>query len=176
MQFSVGDKVVHPYHGAGQITGLERKELLDEAKRYFVIDIPSHELTVWIPRSKMEQVGIRPAMSRAKFDGIMDTLQSRPQPLPEDYRDRQEEVWEKLKTGRTTQIAEVVRDLTWHKELAHLTKKDQEYLNRGREMLSAEMALVSGTDAEDVEARLDTVLMAAVARLQIEGESQAPIH
>ena len=59
MQFSVGDKVVHPYHGAGQITGLERKELLDEAKRYFVIDIPSHELTVWIPRSKMEQVGIR---------------------------------------------------------------------------------------------------------------------
>jgi CarD family transcriptional regulator len=176
MQFSVGDRVVHPYHGAGQITGLERKELLDEVKRYFVIDIPSRDLTVWIPQSKMEQVGIRPAVLRARFDRIMDTLQSQPQPLPEDYRDRQEEVWKKLKTGRTIQVAEVVRDLTWHRELAHLTKKDQEYLNRGLEMLSAEMALVGGTDVADVEKRIDTVLMAAVARLQIEGESQALVH
>ncbi|HSR33941.1 MAG TPA: CarD family transcriptional regulator [Anaerolineae bacterium] len=39
MQFSVGDKVVHPYHGPGRITSVERRELLAGAKRYYVIEM-----------------------------------------------------------------------------------------------------------------------------------------
>lgn len=176
MQFSVGDKVVHPYHGAGQITGLERKDLLEGAKRYFVIEIPARELTVYIPRGKMETIGIRPAMSQAKYQRIMDTLQDQPRELPEDYRERQEEVWEKLKTGRANMIAEAVRDLTWHEEQAHLTKKDKDYLKRGLEFLSNEMALVAEMDVASVEERIDNALMAAVARLRPDGDGQTLVH
>jgi RNA polymerase-interacting CarD/CdnL/TRCF family regulator len=39
MQYSVGDKVVHPHHGPGRIARVEQRELLDGIKRYYVIEI-----------------------------------------------------------------------------------------------------------------------------------------
>ncbi|MFX1266095.1 MAG: hypothetical protein ACFFH0_11985, partial [Promethearchaeota archaeon] len=90
-------------------------------------------------------------------------LRSAPRCLPQDYKERQADVWEQLRTGRVMQIAEVVRDLAWHKELEHLTRKDTEYLERGRRYLAAEMALVSGTEVSDMEQRIETILDMAMA-------------
>ena len=39
MGFSVGDKVMHPKFGAGQITGEEHRELVDGFKHYYVIKV-----------------------------------------------------------------------------------------------------------------------------------------
>jgi CarD family transcriptional regulator len=163
MQFSVGDKVVHPHHGPGLIVSMERKELLDGKKRYYVIEIPTKELTVYVPRRAVDQVGVRPAMSQARLAIVLDRLESKPLNLPEDYKERQEAVWEKLKPGRAMQTAEVVRDLSWHKERAHLTRKDSELLARGTRWLAAEMALVSGADISDVEQTIETALAVAMA-------------
>jgi CarD family transcriptional regulator len=163
MQFKVGDKVVHPHHGPGRITGLERKEFLEEAKSYFVINIPTSDLTVYVPRNKMEQIGVRMAMRQAKFGHVMETLRSKPHRLPADYKERQEEIWEKLRTGRALPIAETVRDLTWHKQYDHLTKKDTEYLRRGRELLASEMAMSTGSQVADMEARIDAALVTSMA-------------
>ncbi len=164
MQFAVGDKVVHPHHGPGRIKALERKEFLDEAKPYFVIEIPGPDLTVYVPRKKMEQLGVRRAMRRAKLTRVLETLRSRPLRLPQDYKERQEEVWEKIRTGQAILIAEAIRDLTWHKEREHLTKKDMDYLRRGRERLAAEIALVSEGDLEEADERIDAALETALAR------------
>ena len=59
MEFSVGDKVVHPHHGPGRIAGVERREFLDGAKRYYVIEIPTKDLTVYVPWRKVDQAGVR---------------------------------------------------------------------------------------------------------------------
>jgi RNA polymerase-interacting CarD/CdnL/TRCF family regulator len=46
-------------------------------------------------------------------------------------------------------LAKVVRDLTWHRERAHLTKIDADLLKEGWDLLAAEMALVSGVEISD---------------------------
>ncbi|MBN1658428.1 MAG: hypothetical protein JXA93_08515 [Anaerolineae bacterium] len=158
MHFSVGDKVVHPSYGPGEIVGVERKALSDEAKRYYVIEIPACELTVYVPWRTAGDVGVRPAMSGDKRSRMIDTLRTRPELLPDDYRERQEQVWAKLRTGRVLLIAQVVRDLTWHRMREHLTKKDNEYLEKARARLAGEMALVSGVDPDDAEQTIDAVL------------------
>jgi CarD family transcriptional regulator len=158
MQFSVGDKVVHPHHGPGQVVGVEQKEIIEESKRYYVIEIPAQELTIYVPRRKVESVGVRPAMSRDKLARVLDTLRAYAPELPEDHKERQELIWEKLKTGEVLDIAEVVRDLLWHKKRAHLTKKDTDYLDRGRKRLAAEMALVSEMDLDDADKMIDDML------------------
>ena len=163
MQFSVGDKVVHPHHGPGQITGVEHRELLDGKKRYYVIEIPVTELTVYIPRCKVDEVGVRPAMARATVPRVLSKLRSRPHRLSEDFKQRQEAVWDKLRTGRVMQLAEVVRDLTWHEKRDHLTKKDSEFLTLGTERLAAEMALVSGTELSDMEKTIEDTLAASMS-------------
>jgi CarD family transcriptional regulator len=163
MQFKVGDKIVHPRHGPGRITALERKEFIEEAKRYFVIEIPGSGLTVYVPWKKIEQIGVRLAMPQATMMRVLETLRSRPHRLPEDYKERQEEVWEKLSTGRAIPIAEAVRDLTWQRERDHLTKKDSDYLRRGLDLLTAEMAMASDSEVTDVHTRIDAALLTSMA-------------
>ena len=163
MQFSVGDNVVHPHHGPGRIVLVERKELMDGTKRYYVIDIPGQGLIVQVPVRRAKEVGMRPAMPRSRLLKVWTTLRGRPRRLPADYKVRQEEIWARLKTGRAMQLAGVVRDLAWHRELAHLTRKDTEYLKLGRGLLAAEMALVSEDDVSDIRDQIDSVVTAAVA-------------
>jgi len=163
MQFSVGDAVVHPYYGPGRITGKERRELLDGKKLYYEIEIPTQGLSVCIPRKSMEDMGVRPAMSRARLPRVLARLRDKPHSLPGDYKTRQEEVWEQLRTGRTMVLAEAVRDLSWHEEREHLTKKDNEYLARAKSRLAAELALVSGTEVMDMEKQIDDTLSAAIS-------------
>jgi len=163
MQFSVGDKVVHPRHGPGRITGVDSRELLDGAKRYYVIEIPGQGLTVQIPVGKADEVGVRPAVSQSRLPRVLNMLRGAPHPLPHDYRERQEQIWAQLKTGRVMQLARVVRDLTWHRERAHLTRKDNDYLRQGRELLAAEMALVSGDAVSDASKLIEATMTAALA-------------
>ena len=163
MKFSVGDKVVHPHHGPGQVASVERRELMDGPKRYYVIVIPGQGLTVHIPVGKAGEVGVRPAMSQAGFPGVLSMLRGRPRLLPEDFRERQELTMAKLKTGRVNQLVRVVRDLTWHRELAHLTKTDSGHLKQGLELLAAEMALVSGDKVSDSSRLIEATMADAVA-------------
>jgi CarD family transcriptional regulator len=163
MRYSVGDKVVHPHHGPGWIAGIEHRELLDGTKRYYVIEVPGQGLTVHMPVRKADEVGMRPAMSQSRLPRVLSVLRGRPHPLPEDYRERQEQVWAKLKTGRVIQLARVVRDLSWHRERAHLTKRDLDYLKQGRDLLAAEMALVSGDAVCDASKLIEAIMTAAVA-------------
>ena len=122
MQFSIGDKVVHPRRGPGRIVDVERQSFLDEAKRYYVIDMPASALTVRIPVRRVDEVGLRPAMTRKKLARVLEILHGRPRGLPADHKERQERVRERVQTARPIRMAEAVRDLTWHGRMAHLTK------------------------------------------------------
>jgi CarD family transcriptional regulator len=163
MQFSVGDKVVHPHHGPGRVVSVERRELMDGPKRYYVIEIPGQGLTVYIPAGKADGAGVRLAMSQSRLPRLLSMLRARPRLLPEDYKERQEQISAQLKTGRVMQLARVVRDLTWHRKIAHLTKTDTDYLKQGRELLAAEMALVSGDAISDASKLIEATMTAAMA-------------
>ncbi|HSJ55073.1 MAG TPA: CarD family transcriptional regulator [Anaerolineae bacterium] len=163
MQFSVGDKVVHPHYGPGAIASIERKELMDGPKRYYVIDMAGRGLTVQIPVGNADQAGMRMAMSASRLPQLLIVLRGRPHPLPQDYRQRQERIGAQLRTGRVVQLARAVRDLTWHRKLAHLTKTDTENLRLGRDLLAAEMALVSGDPVSDASKLIDATMVAALA-------------
>jgi RNA polymerase-interacting CarD/CdnL/TRCF family regulator len=60
-------------------------------------------------------------------------------------------------------LVRVVRDLSWHGERAHLTKRDADYLRQGRDLLAAEMALVSGDAVSDASKLIEATMTAAVA-------------
>jgi CarD family transcriptional regulator len=162
MTFSVGDNVVHPHHGPGTISAVEQRELLDGKKQYFIIEIPASGLTAYVPRRKLAQIGVRAAISRSKLPSVMSKLGSRPQRLPKDYKERQELVGERLRTGKTLKVAAVLRDLAWHKHRGHLTKKDTDQFRQGRDRLASELALVLGSEISDMEQMIDDALEVSI--------------
>ncbi len=69
--FSVGDKVVHPGYGPGVITGVERRKVIGEAKRYYVIDMLAGGTTLMTPVAQAENVGLRPAINDKQIEHLL---------------------------------------------------------------------------------------------------------
>jgi CarD family transcriptional regulator len=163
MEFSIGDKVVHPRHGFGRIVDIKSLDIVEGFERYYVIEIHDQGLTVNVPVRQIDFLGVRPVMSRAKMARVLATLRSRPSQLSEDYKERQALIKEKLETGGPLRIAEILRDLTWLERSARLTAADSALLARGRDFLAAEIAVVTGTEVASAKQAIDTALQDATA-------------
>jgi len=161
MQYAVGDPVVHPHIGAGTIVDTRHQEMVDGFEHYFVIEIPSRDSKIFVPMRKMEELGVRPVMSQEGLDRVFDILTDEPQILPSDYKKRQAQVEEKLSLGQSLQTAEVIRDLSWRQQVAHLTKKDARLLDQGRRFLVGEVAVVTGADPDAASKMIDEALAKA---------------
>ena len=158
VQFSIGDKVVHPIHGSGLITGVEHQELVEGFEHYYVLEIAGKGLTVFVPMRNAGELGVRSATSRAGLVRVLDVLRAEPTDLAEDHKTRQSRAQEKLTSGSLIQVAEVVRDLTWHERLDHLTMADSRLLDQGRDLLASEMALVTDNAVEHARQIIDAAL------------------
>ena len=158
MLFAIGDKVVHPRFGAGLVTALADRELPDGPTHYYVIEVPAQRLTVQVPVLTAAGAGMRRAMSNLGAARVLAVLGGKPRPLPLNFRERQEQMGSKLRTGRVTQLIRVVRDLTWHSKHARLTNVDGVYLKQGIDQLAAEIALVSGQTISDTNKQIGAAL------------------
>jgi CarD family transcriptional regulator len=157
-QLSVGDRVVHPIHGVGEIIEINHQELVEGFEHYCVIRIPGQRLTLHIPVNIIDKAGIRALMPQAELARVLDTLRGLPSPLPEEFVKRQDQIRKKLETGHPIRVAEAVRDLTWHEHQAYLTKADIDLLNWARELLTDEIAAVTSTDISSARQEIRTAL------------------
>jgi CarD family transcriptional regulator len=109
--FEIGDRVVHPQHGVGQIVKLEDREFeRGDTRRYYEIHIPGGS-TVWVP-VELTNSGLRRLAQKSELARCREILQARPLPLTEDGRVRQSTLVAHLKQGTLAAQCEVVRDLS----------------------------------------------------------------
>ena len=59
LSFKVGEKVVYPTHGVGEITAVEAQEAAGFKLELFVITFDKDRLTVRIPLAKARNSGLR---------------------------------------------------------------------------------------------------------------------
>jgi CarD family transcriptional regulator len=173
VQFSIGQSVVHPAHGAGEIVDIEEMELVSGFKKYYVIEFIGKRLTMRVPVKRVEDLGMRKVMSYKRYQKVIKTLRSLPGQLPKNFKERRHKVAEMINSGLPVKIAEAIRELTWRRRESHLTKSDTELLLEGRERLIAEMALAADVElikashevdealSESVEAKESTIQAAA---------------
>lgn len=162
MEFSVGQTLIHPYHGAGEVVDVEDKELVEGFEHYYVIRFEGKELTTRIPIRNADDFGLRSVMSDDKFDRAMETLRTMPEELPSHFKSRRAKVEDMIRSAQPVKIAKAVRDLTWRKKDEHLTKADRRLLMEGKDLLVDEMALVSDSDPETIRVQIEEALANAV--------------
>ena len=109
-KFAIGDQVVHPQHGVGQIVKMEDREFERGTSRtYYEIHIPSG--TVWVPVD-LSNSGLRRLAQKRDIARCREILKAHPLPLTEDGRLRQSNLVEHLRRGTIAAQCEVVRDLS----------------------------------------------------------------
>jgi CarD family transcriptional regulator len=109
--FEIGEKVVHPQHGVGEVVRLEDKEFeRGRSRRYYEIDIPGGS-TVWVPVD-LSNSGLRKLAHKRDLAQCREILTAHPSPLTEDGRVRQSTLIDHLRQGTIAAQCEVVRDLS----------------------------------------------------------------
>jgi len=175
--FDIGDKVVHPTHGAGLVKGIKEQDLLEQFHRYYVIDLAVDDRTLMIPVSNAEEIGLRSISQKPVLSQVWHTLDATAETLSDDYKKRQKRIQEKLKTGNAIKVAEVIRDLSALKREDHLTSFDTKLLERAQQFLASEVALVEGVQVGKAEQMiydtLDNGMESPVAREEAAEESTA---
>jgi len=158
MEFSVGEHIVHPAHGAGTVVGVQNQELVTGFQRYYVIRFADKRLTVRVPSRKVDEIGLRSVMGSTKCEEVIRVLRSLPQSLPNNFKERRRIIEKLIHSGRPVKVAEALRELSWRRELKPLNKADSELFSQANSMLVQEMALATGEDTAEVERRISDAL------------------
>lgn len=156
--FKVGDKVVHPTRGAGVVISIESKDIIDEFDKYYVIDMVASRMKLMVPVKNAKEIGLRRAVKRSKALRLLNILRGHPDELPENYRERQARIAEKLKGGDAITIAKVVRNLHWRDQEKKLTAFDTKLFKRAKQFLIGELALAEDIEVEAANKQLEAAL------------------
>ena len=156
MSFRVGDQVIHPRHGLGQVTNFAVKQFVQGEKRpFYEISFPGS--TLWVPFN-LSTSGVRKLSEKSEIDSCRRVLKAPAAPLKDDFRLRQIELNEHLKEGTLTARCEVVRDLTaygWHKSLSGSIAV---FLQTALEVLCQEWAAVEGITPDEAANEIQSLL------------------
>ena len=150
MEYKVGDHVIHPVHGIGEIVRLQKRRFLDDEPRLYY-EVIVDKGTVWVPVENHGAIGLRRLTSKRQLSHYRRVLKSRPAKLNEDHNKRRAELSQRLQHGTFKARCEVVRDLTargWRKPLRG---SDATALQKVRAVLSEEWAASKGVSIEEAE-------------------------
>ena len=155
--FAVGDKVVHPHHGAAVITKKLKQEVGGEKRDYFMLEIATDQLTVFVPVDNIEET-IRPVISKTAARKVFALFKEEPQEAGSNRSRWYKVLNEKMTSGDIYQVAEVVRDLTYAQQTKGISPALKRMLSKARLTLTSELGFALGVDEEDATKRLDRAL------------------
>ena len=156
-KYAVGDKVVHPQHGAATIVKKVKQEFGGKKMDYFVLEIATEQLTVMVPVDKVEDL-IRPVISKTKAREVLRSLKGEPEEAGANWSRWYKVLNEKMTSGDIFQVAEVVRDLTYAQQTKGISPALKRMLSKARMTLISELAFSLQIDEEEATKRLDRAL------------------
>lgn len=156
-KFQVGDRVVYPSHGVGEIIEIESQSIAGITLEVYVISFPQDKMTLKVPVSSKIANGLRPLADNSEIDQVYKTLQGKPKRGNKMWSRRAQEYEAKINSGELVAIAEVVRDLYKNVDSDRSYSERNIYetaLNR----IVTEISILEKTTKEDAESKLTNML------------------
>lgn len=151
MAFSVGQTVVHPHHGAAVVDQFEERELHGEPQQYVVLRLEENDLTLKVPSSLCEEVGIREVIEKDSVDEVLEVLGGEPDTSNKHWARRLKRNQRRMRSGDPSQVAEVVRDLCAKEKIKGLSPAEKRLRDKAMVMLCGELAAATGVERDDAE-------------------------
>lgn len=158
--FEPGDKVVHVRHGAGTV--IETRTMTYDGKErvYFCIEMNDDRRTLMIPVESIDEDELRPAITDMSL--IEEVFYNEPAELDDNYRTRQADIRQKLKTRSPRKLAQALRDLVWLERTHKLTNTDTRLRDSVIQRLSRELALNPAISVVNARKKLEAMVNSAI--------------
>ena len=152
--FNVGDKIVHPMHGAGTISAIEEKNIGNETEEYYIISMPG-EVKVMVPIAKAEQIGVRNIIAESDVSKVLGILEEDETEMSNNWNKRYRDNMDKMRSGNIFEVADVVRNLSFKQKEKGLSTGEKKMLNNAKQILVSELVLAEHSTKEEVEQLVD---------------------
>ncbi|MEO0546209.1 MAG: CarD family transcriptional regulator [Pseudomonadota bacterium] len=150
--YKTGEFIVYPAHGVGQIVDIEQQEVAGFELELFVINFAKDKMTLRVPITKIESVGMRKLAEMSVADDSLKTVQGRARIKRTMWSRRAQEYDAKINSGDLIQIAEVVRDLFRSDNQPEQSYSERQLYEAALERMARELSVVKKvTETEAVQ-------------------------
>ncbi|MBM3602306.1 MAG: CarD family transcriptional regulator [Alphaproteobacteria bacterium] len=156
--FQIGEYVVYPTHGVGQVARMENQVFSGHELNVVVISFEKEKMTLRIPVAKVSKAGLRKLASREHLDKALTKLQGRARVRRVMWSRRAQEYEAKINSGDPVAIAEVVRDLFRSKSQTEQSYSERQIYQQALERLAREYAAIEKVDEKTAAERLEGYL------------------
>ena len=156
--FQVGDKIVHPMHGAGIVDSIVQKKVSGVVREYYILKLPVGGMMVMVPTEHCEEIGVRPIVPGEEAERIIEQLSSIQVEMTSNWNQRYRENMIRLKSGDLLEVARAIKGLVQREEERGLSTGERKMLHSAKQILISEVVLAQNARYEDVEARIDQAL------------------
>lgn len=168
-ELEIGDTVLHPIYGAGELVCIEQHGRDGENADYYVIELVEGKGRLLTPVDKAEDLGLRKPVTKSERRTLSKVFSGAPRRLSEDYRKRRVVIDQRLRDGSFTEVGRVVRDLAWVENQGAATTGDRRLLKRAKELLAKELAASDGISEEEALATIEAALEERMSGAPSEG-------
>ncbi len=157
--FHIGDKVVHPMHGAGIIDGIVTEKIGSATQDYYVFKMPVGGLVLKIPVATSQIIGIRSIVSFEEANALISAISAMDVDMTSNWNHRYRENMERLKSGDLYEVARVIKGLTSRDNERGLSNGERKMLHTARQILISELVLSMECDSREVENRINAAML-----------------
>ena len=156
--FQVGDKVVHPMHGAGIVDSIVQKKVDGVVRDYYILKLPNRSMVVMIPTDSSDEIGVRPVVDREQADRVLAAIPTIQVEMTSNWNHRYRENMERMKSGDLLEVARVIKGLTARDMKRGLSTGERKVLHAAKQILISEIVLSKSVSYESAEEALNTAL------------------
>ena len=157
-EFDIGEVVVYPKHGVGEIIKIESMEISSIKTQFYVVKMEQSKLIIRVPLDKQEEVGLRRISSKKYIDEVYKVLKLKPKIRRIMWSRRAQEYETKIYSGDPIKIAEVVRDLFRKNSQSEQSYSERQMFQVAIERLAREVAAVEKTDYFQSTEKIEQIL------------------
>ncbi len=156
--FRVGDKIVHPMHGAGVIDRIVSEKKNGIVREYYLMKLPMGGMLVMIPTNHCEEIGVRPVVCIEEANRVIASMPEIEVDMTQNWNRRYRENIMRLKSGNLIEVAKVVKGLMLREEDRGLSTGERKMLHSAKQILISEIVLSLSSSYEEVEERINLAL------------------
>jgi CarD family transcriptional regulator len=158
--FVVGDPVVSPAHGLGEVVAIEQRDVGGGTNReFYVIVVRDTGIRMVVPVETAQTAGLRRPIDRKTATALLDVFKERrPAVTGIPWSRRHRHYQQLLHSGSASEVAKVMRDLLRLRSRKELSFGERKLLDSARRMLVKEVALACGDTEAKVERRFEKAI------------------
>lgn len=150
--YQVGDKIVHPMHGAGIVDEIVERTIDGQTETYYALRLVLERVVLYIPVRTSDALGVRPVCSAEAAQELLGRLPALEIEADGNWNRRYRENMDRLRSGDLLEVAGVVKGLTLRDRRRGLSTGEKKMLGLAKQILASELSLALGRDPEVMKA------------------------